>query len=162
MSTSGAPTNPHWWRWTLGSLALTGVFTGAIVAATDPGAPRPARVAVDGGEIALELMRVRDGVPEVDPSEVEVGDPLVLRLTCPLGPTDLDVVVFAAGAEPKFPIGRRSLECGDRIRIPGTFAAESPGDLVACVSLDDGVARKALSRGPFAATVCAETRVIGR
>ncbi|MEQ1504906.1 MAG: hypothetical protein ABMB14_21925 [Myxococcota bacterium] len=100
-----------------------------------------------GGELAVELVHVRDGASGAT-REVRVGEPLGLRLTCPPTSRDtaFDVVVFQAG-EASFPIPRGTVVCGNRTAVPGAFAVDRPGPLTACVAVAPLPARTALADG---------------
>lgn len=136
---------------------LAAVVLLAAVALVAVGLQRPDG-AVKGGDLALELVGVRDGLA-TPLSDVTVGDSVGLRLTCPPGRTDVDVVVFHGG-EVAFPFDAVSVPCGNRVPIPGAFSVDRPGRLDVCVAVGALPSRAILATGPSAADVCVTARVI--
>lgn len=111
-----------------------------------------------GGDATLEIVRLRDGVQTVSPSSVAPGDLLGLRLTCPKGPVDVDIVVFHGG-EVAFPIAPATIECGNRTPLPGAFSVDSPGDLSVCATLDGEPTRAQLAADRRTSPLCIDLSV---
>ncbi|MEZ4239711.1 MAG: hypothetical protein R3F59_26855 [Myxococcota bacterium] len=145
------PARPARWRLALplGALALAGALVSVGLPRGGPGDK--------GGALALELLRVRDGVTTASPETVAVGERLGLRLTCPPGPADIDVVVYHGGTA-AFPLPRTTVACGNAVPLPGGFSADAPGLLVACVAVDPPP-RAVLAADRDAADVCVDVMV---
>lgn len=83
-------------------------------------APPPARVAVKGGELAIELVREHAGSTATDPSRFADGDRFKVLITCPPGQREVDVVVEQDG-ERAFPLAAQRIRCGNRVTLDGAF-----------------------------------------
>jgi hypothetical protein len=155
--TDRPPRRPRW-VWGLAPLALAAAALVAVV--VNPWEDRPDHPPdrVKGGDLALTLVRLRDGVQTAAPAEVAAGDRLALRLTCPPGPTAVDVVVVHGG-EVGFPIPAAVVECGNQVPVPGAFSVDGAGRLVVCVAVGDLPGRELLAEDPWAADRCVETVV---
>jgi anti-sigma factor RsiW len=102
---------------------------------TDPLLP-PARIAIKGGEVAIGLVRERDGVLVDDPERFMPGDRFRVLLTCPPGSAvRWEVVVMQAGTL-SFPLPSGSLSCGNALALPGAFRLTTPDPASVCVLLD--------------------------
>lgn len=111
-----------------------------------------------GGDVALEVVRLRDGVQTVTPASVAPGDHLGLRLTCPEGSVDVDIVVFH-GDEVAFPLQPATIDCGNHVPLPGAFSVDSPGELVVCATFDGVPTRAQLAADRRASPLCIDLLV---
>lgn len=92
----------------------------------------PARIQVKGGELALTLIRERDGATSENPSRYLDGDRFRIELTCPPGELHWDVVVFQAD-QAHFPYSPRGpTACGNRVGLPGAFRLTGSGPVTVC------------------------------
>ena len=101
----------------------------------------PARVAIKGGELALELVREHAGTLFVDPSHFARGDRLQVRVSCPAGQTlRWDLVVFQAGHAyfPLTPVA--PLACANGSTLPGAFMIDGTAPADVCVVVAAGAA----------------------
>lgn len=130
-----------------------------------PGRPaaHPARLAYKGGELALVLLRERDGRVVAEPDRYLDGDRFRLLVTCPPpGELPWEVVVFQ-GAEAFFPLpaGAR-LRCANRVALPGAFRLTGRQPATVCLTVGDRLPDRELLAGqgpatlPRAGTVCTE------
>lgn len=98
-------------------------------------APAPARTAVKGGELAVELVRSGDGIARA-PTHFAPGDAWKVLVTCP--PTlsgSVDVVVYQ-DERAYFPLSTSGpLHCGNRVALPGAFSLSGDAPAVVCVVL---------------------------
>jgi hypothetical protein len=83
--------------------------------------PPPARVAVKGGELAIELVREHAGSTATDPARFADGDRFKVLLTCPPGERPVDVMVEQDGVR-GFPLAARTIPCGNRVALEGAFS----------------------------------------
>jgi hypothetical protein len=121
------------WTW--------GVFATATAAAVllsvlpgGPGLPPPGpALRVKGGELALGLVRLRDGSIAHDPAHFARGDRFKVQLTCPPDMRgNVEVVVFQAG-QTFFPLAPyRLADCGNLRILPGAFSLEGDADVTVC------------------------------
>jgi hypothetical protein len=118
----------RWAVW-MGALAAA-VALFAIAVPWDEGA----QVAVKGGELALTLVRERNGDVVRAPTSYEDGDRFEARLTCASGNADVELAVHQDGRT-YLPLGERtSVVCGNDVPL-GAFALTGPGDAEVCVTL---------------------------
>jgi hypothetical protein len=93
---------------------------------------------IKGGEIALELVRERDGDTSFDrPHSYRSGDRFQVLVTCPPGaPMHWEAVVFQAD-EAFFPLSPGApIACGNHIPLPGAFRLTGHKPTTVCVALD--------------------------
>ena len=100
-----------------------------------------ARLSIKGGELAITLIRNRDGVVVVQPERFLPSDAFKVEVTCPMAaPLRGDVVVVQAG-ELSFPLAQAApLDCGNRKPLAGAFRLEGQADAAVCliVKPEDG------------------------
>jgi len=106
--------------------------------ASHVGGPRV--VAVKGGDVAIELVRERDGDPDGstawEPTSFAAGDRFKVLITCaPPLRVHADVVVLQVDG-PAFPGAPSSIACGNRVPLPPAFRITGPGTATICVALD--------------------------
>jgi hypothetical protein len=93
-------------------------------------------VAVKGGDVAVELVRERDGSIAWEPTSFAAGDRLQLMVTCaPPLRLHADVAVLQADG-PAFPGAPSLITCGNRVPVPPAFRITGPGAAKVCVALD--------------------------
>ena len=107
----------------------------ALWPVADPGIELPARIQIKGGELALVLVRARQGALVEDPIDYASGDRFRIELTCPPGQVAWEAVVFQTGqAHFPYPPGQ-ALACGNRVALPGAFQLTGSGPVVVCVAI---------------------------
>ena len=116
--------------------------------------PTAARVvATKGGDVAIELVRERDGSVAWEPTSFTPGDRFKLLVTCP-PPLQLhaDIVVLQSDG-PAFPGDPALIACGNRVPVLPAFRITGPGPATVCVAFDPSgpPSRAALSDGDMAA-----------
>lgn len=122
-------------------LSAAALAASALLMYRQPGSERtqavpPARIAIKGGEIAIGLVRDRDGVQVQDPRHFTPADRFRVLLTCPPGAaTRWDVLVFQAGTV-SFPLPGGPLACGNALALPGAFRLTRSDPATVCVLLD--------------------------
>jgi len=120
------------------------------------GQPRIAArtVAIKGGDVAIELVRERDGSVAWEPTSFGPGDRFKLLVTCP-PPLQLhaDIVVLQSDG-PAFPGEPAVIACGNRVPLLPPFRITGPGPATVCVAFDRSAppSRAALSGGDTAPT----------
>lgn len=118
----------------------------------------PARLAIRGGELAIELVRQHGG-RLAEPSRFAPGDAFKALVTCPNRESvHVELVVYQHGRA-YFPLPSvRLSSCGNRRTLPGAFSLDGESEAAVCVALYDAPGdREALSGGPQAlpgASVC--------
>jgi len=143
----------RWWPARRGRLAL--LSAAAAMAAMlllllvprelEPRIP-PQRVAIKGGELAIDLVRERQGTTRLSPTHFAPGDRFkVLATWPPTDPVHAEVVVYQQGVA-GFPLSPATLDGGNRQPVPGAFTLS--GDQPAVVCLVVGAAP--LPRGTLA------------
>lgn len=157
------PPSRRWWRFLRGRrqafVAATAVAAFALVVALRPreqprvGQPRIVTVAVKGGDVAIEVVRERDGSVAWEPTSFARGDRFKVLVTCP-PPMQLhaDLVVVQTDG-PAFPGAPALIACGNRVPVLPAFRITGPGPATVCVALDPSAPppRAGLSRGDVAA-----------
>jgi hypothetical protein len=119
------------WRWlAFGAPILAAAVV--LVLVLPPASPeRPAaRVAWKGGELALALVREREGVVQADPDSYRDGDRFAVLLTLPPGEHGWDLVVLQED-EASFPLAGGTTSGGNRVPL-GAFVLTGPGDAAVC------------------------------
>lgn len=117
-----------------------------------------ARVRVKGGELAVTLVRERDGQIETGASVYQRGDRFKVLLTCPPPSEPWVEVTVIDGREVSRPLGEaRPLSCANAVALPGAFALDGDGPVAVCVTLrGDGSRRDDIPWSPIdGETVCA-------
>jgi Putative zinc-finger len=102
----------------------------------DPETPAlpPARVAIKGGELALELLRERAGTVTAGAERFAAGDRFQVRVSCPPGSAvHWDLVVFQAD-QVFFPLTPSALlSCANGVTLPGAFTLDGAAAADTCV-----------------------------
>ncbi len=137
-----------WWRrrgprlaWGGGLAAATAAAAIAIVLSSrgvDEGAAIPGRrTEIKGGDAIIDLVRERRGSIAYAPDTFVEGDRFEVVFTCPLDSAlHADVVVYQDG-EASFPLAPTSLECGNRVVLPGAFRLTGKSAATVCVVFDE-------------------------
>jgi anti-sigma factor RsiW len=140
------------WRQALAATAVAAVILAVVVQVHEqPGGTGagPRVVAVKGGDVAIELVRERDGSVAWEPTSFAARDRFKLLLTCP-PPLQLhaDLVVLQDDG-PAFPSAPSVIACGNRIPVPSAFRITGSGAATICVALDPFAppSREALAAG---------------
>ena len=111
-------------------------------------------VAIKGGDVAIELVRERDGSVAWEPTSFAPGDRFKLLVTCP-PPLQLhaDIVVLQSDG-PAFPGEPAVFACGNRVPVLPPFRITGPGPATVCVAFDRSAppSRAATSGGHMAPT----------
>jgi hypothetical protein len=140
------PTRRAWRpRWPLllsasAAALLAGLLAGLLLFLRAP-PPRPAstpaaRITVKGGELAIELVRDRNGQQLDDPRRFLPDDRFRVRMTCPPGASSAwDVVIFQDGGT-YFPLECAPVPCGNRVALPGAFRLTTAATATVCLVLD--------------------------
>jgi predicted anti-sigma-YlaC factor YlaD len=152
----------HPWRGRGQALAIAGAAAAIALVALWPrehglvGGPHavgPQVISVKGGDVAIELVRERDGSTAWEPTSFAPGDRFKLLVTCP-PPLRIhaDVVVIQSDG-PAFPGAPASVGCGNRVPLTPAFRITGPGAATVCVGVDPSgpPSRAALASGDGAA-----------
>jgi len=102
------------------------------------------------GDVALEVVRERDGAVAYDPTSFRPGDRFKVRITCdPSSSVWADVVVFQGDEPASFPLPASPIPCGNAVTLPGAFGIDGAEPALVCVALDAGGApdRAAVAAG---------------
>jgi hypothetical protein len=101
-----------------------------------------ARARIKGGELAISLVRERQGETLRDPRSHADGDRFKVLVTCPPGDAEVRVLVSQEG-QVVFPFGRDPIPmaCGNGVPIEGAFQATGGGDLTVCITLGETTPR---------------------
>jgi anti-sigma factor RsiW len=132
----------------LAAVALVALSLG-VFRTPQPSVPAAAMV-WKGGELAVSLVRERDGQVSHDPDGFLDGDRFRVEVTCPPGDRDVDVAVFQGDAV-HFPLDPVRLVCGNRIPVPGAMALSGADPVIVCVVVDDPPTRSRLHRDGLSA-----------
>jgi len=127
------------WRWVTAGTALAAAAALLLVlfvadwkkAVPDvPGS----KIGFKGGELAISLVRERQGAILHDPESFAPGDRFKLQVTCP--PSEeifFNVVVFQDDGS-SFPyVPGEPLVCGNRVPLPGAFSITGKSTAVVCL-----------------------------
>jgi len=96
----------------------------------------PAHRFIKGGELAIGLVRERDGQIANDPTRFAPGDRFAVRLTCPPGEVYWELAVFQAG-EVFFPLPPGApLSCGNLVPLDGAFTLTGDEPATVCAIVD--------------------------
>jgi hypothetical protein len=100
------------------------------------GAPPPRLVHVKGGDVAIELVRERQGVVTPNPVSFAEGDRFKVKLTCPPSMTKdtFEVLVIQGqdASRPLAPLG--AVVCGNGVALPGAFSLTGAAPSSVCVA----------------------------
>lgn len=153
----------RWFAWGGFGLSLTaaaaaiGLF---VLGGSDPATPGivipPSRVAIKGGDVAVELVRQRAAAVTLDAQSYRDGDRFKVLFTCPPSRSmHVDVAVIQDGRV-AFPMAAATPQCGNRIDIPGAFGLTGTTDVTVCVLYDGTQApdRKRIRPGQLGPAVC--------
>jgi hypothetical protein len=119
----------RWRQYWLGAGAVTLVAAAAVLllvlrparpVPSEAPAPPPARVAVKGGDLAIDLVREHAGSTATDPMLFADGDRFKVLLTCPPGDRLVDVMIEQDRLR-GFPLQAQSIPCGNRVALEGAF-----------------------------------------
>ena len=130
-------------------------------------APSPGpRMAVKGGELALNLVRLHEGTTGHDPSRFAPGDRFKVQLTCPPGLTgSAHIVVLQAGAA-YAPLDPYPLAgCGNLRTLPGAFELDGASPATVCAAVTAGAPfdlGELARRGPKALPALSVCRTVAR
>lgn len=93
-----------------------------------------------GGDLALYLVRERDGDIVEAAEGYADGDRFKIQLTCP-GPMTLDwEAVLFQGGETYLPYARHPrIRCGNRVPLPGAFRLLGTQPVIVCVTVGEGL-----------------------
>lgn len=123
-------------------LSAAALLASALLIYLQPGSEQqrpphpPPRIAIKGGEVAMGLVRERDGIVVDDPQRFGPADRFRVLITCPPGSaTRWELVVLQAGTV-SFPLPGGPLSCGNAIALPGAFSLTTPTAASICVLLD--------------------------
>ncbi len=151
--------------WLRGWRAQLGVTAAALAVATililvlrphrigAPGYPERKIALKGGGELTLGLIRERNGAIDTEPTRFAAGDRFKVAVTCaPITPVHAELVVYQDG-EAAFPLPSITIECGNRVVVPGAFRIDGDAPAAVCLALGEGSAphRAQLSRRGLAA-----------
>lgn len=151
------PARPRWsWLWptlwpTSGFAAAAALVIVIVVAARPEPAMLAARVSVKGHDVALALVRERDGAIAHDQADFTPGDRWRALFTCapPLAPY-VDLAVIQDGVATF--LGASRLPCGNRVPVAPAFRITGAGPATVCLLFD---ADRAPARtGPFTGNAC--------
>ena len=118
-----------------GVLALAAAAVLVAVAMPRSGELPGATVAYKGGELALEVVRERDGALSRGATTYRDGDRLAVELSCPPGEADWALVVWQ-GDERVEPFDSSApLVCGNGVAL-GAIEVSGPGEITICAVLD--------------------------
>jgi hypothetical protein len=138
-------------RWTSIGVALSAAAAFMLwmrsATETSPELP-PARVAVKGGELALELVREPRGERARDAGRFAPGDRFEGVVSCPPGARRHWQVVILQAGQAYFPFTPSELlTCGNGITLPGAFALDGSDPARVCIALSDApLSRERLAR----------------
>jgi hypothetical protein len=108
-----------------------------------PGAAIPGpRIQVKGGDVAIALVRERDGVITHEPTDFAASDRFKVLLTCPPDRRLQGEVMVVQHQETAFPLAPVNLACGNRVALPGAFRLTGKAPATLCFTFAD----KALER----------------
>jgi hypothetical protein len=118
-----------------GSAAATALLV-LVMRGTDAPIAPGRRIHTKGGDVALELVRERDGSTANEPTSFAPTDRFKMLLTCP--PllrlyADLAIVQTDGVAFPGEPT---AVSCGNRVPLPPAFRITGPGPATICVAVD--------------------------
>lgn len=165
----GADWAGMWKYWKLGT-ALVAVAAACVLAlvfvaptTTDVAIPPPS-MGYKGGDLAVGLVRHREGSSVENPTKYEEGDTFNVRVTCPPAESQWDVVVFQ-GRDVFFPFDNsQPIRCGNRVPLNGSFSITGDKTTIVCVSVGESVSRQeVISSGITAlpdSTVCTQIRPV--
>lgn len=137
--------------------ALLVVFVGPEHGARFPGS----KIEIKGGELALSLVRHREGAILHEPTTYLPGDRFKALITCPPGEQLHGELAIFQDGEVSFPLKpARPLRCGNRIPLPGAFRLGGTSAVSVCLVIGprppdrDALAAEA-AEGLPPETVCA-------
>jgi hypothetical protein len=100
------------------------------------GVPGP-RIQVKGGDVAIALVRERDGVIAHEPADFAAGDRFKVLLTCPPDRRLHGEVLVIQDGETGFPLAPVDLACGNRVALPGAFRLTGAAPAAVCFTFAD-------------------------
>lgn len=126
---------PPWGWLSVGGLALAALALGVLRAGPDvQHLPGPER-RVKGGELAVGLVRERDGAVQENPWGYRSGDQLRVRVTCPPGPREVRLEVREGELAPQV-LAEGWLDCRNQVPVGDPFVLTGHRDVAVCVTLD--------------------------
>jgi hypothetical protein len=145
-----------WLRWALPALGAVAAACLVLLwlaprggAQVAPAGLPGARVAIKGGELALDLVRERGGAVDAQPADFAPGDRFRTLVTCPPPAEPYTELVIYQDGQAAFPgtAGLR-LRCGNQVGLPGAFRLTGSGEAHVCVVLSErALERAALAPG---------------
>jgi hypothetical protein len=142
-------------RWSVGgaTLALAAAMFLMLHVGEDRVVLPSATTRIKGGELALVLVRERDGDIARDPTVFDARDRIEASVSCPpsAAPAYWDFVVLQAGRA-FFPLRNAApISCANDVALPGAFRLTGKDSATVCIVLSDRVLdRHQLSRGAAA------------
>jgi len=141
-----APPRPSWWRryavgWaTTAALACAaaGFLLAARVRIPSPSAPLASDTlpGVKGGDVALELVREREGTITHGADSFAPADRWKVLVTCPAGHVLFWDVVVREGERARFPLAPAGpITCGNHVTLPGAFRLSGSAPVQVCLRL---------------------------
>jgi hypothetical protein len=106
-----------------------------ITSPTTPESP-PARIAIKGGELAIQLVRERDGTQTTDPQRFASHDRFRVLLTCPGGRVARWELIVYQADEVYFPLDASPVACANAVALPGAFRLSGQAPATVCLLLD--------------------------
>jgi hypothetical protein len=104
----------------------------------EPGAAIPGpRIQVKGGDVAIALVRERDGVITHEPTDFAAVDRFKVLLTCPPDRRLQGEVMVVQHGEAAFPLPPVDLACGNRVTLPGAFRLTGTARAAVCFTFAD-------------------------
>lgn len=117
---------------------------------------------VKGGDLAMEMVRERDGAVAADAVTFKDGDRWKILVTCPAARVLFWEVVIHDGDSAAFPLNPvEPLPCGNRVPLPGAFRITGSRPATVCVMLSEAP----LDRSRMASRLSSATplcRTVGR
>lgn len=90
---------------------------------------------IKGGELTVSVVRERDGEVEHEPEDFLPGDRFKVLVTCAAAePVTAHVIVRQAGTAVR-PLPSASIECGNRVALPGAFRLTGSEPASICVEI---------------------------
>ncbi|MCU0663435.1 MAG: zf-HC2 domain-containing protein [Myxococcota bacterium] len=125
------------------SACVLAIALGVVLRTGGKGEFQGASVGIKGGDLALTVIREREGQVVENPQRYESGDRLRLELTCAwTGRHEWDVVVFQDGKR-FFPYDSpQPIVCGNRVPLPGAFRLTGMAPTTICAVLGTGLAAR--------------------
>jgi hypothetical protein len=120
--------------------------------------PAPSLSGVKGGDVAVQLVRERQGAIDHGATHFAPGDRWKALVTCPRERMLFwDLAVLEGGGPPSFPLEAPApLGCGNRVALPGAFRIDAAGPVEVCVIVADDPIERDAARQALAAPTAAD------